>query len=156
MKITFKNFLTFSIILLIYFLPSLIFRPDNAFYESLNGFKLPSWVFSVAWSIIYICLALFVTYHLSNKKTDLQDGSYKRLTVFLVINYFIMASYNIVFFKMHNLFLSYIVCLFAFVTILLAIMEAALINKKISILLLPYTIWSLLASVLSIMYYLEN
>lgn len=156
MKITLKQFLTFLVILFIYFLPGIIFPFDSAFYKGLNGFKLPSWIFGLVWSIVYILVALLITYHIYHKKEDLSDGSYKRFFTFLIINYFLMASFGLVFFKLHNLFLAYISCLFTFVTILLSIMEAALIHKKSSLLLLPYVVWSLIASILSIMIYLEN
>jgi tryptophan-rich sensory protein len=35
-------------------------------------------------------------------------------------------------------------------------MEASLFNKKLSLLLLPNVLWTLFATIISIMYYLEN
>lgn len=150
----FKYIFTFLAFICLYFLPSILFPVDIEYYYSLNGFKIVPIVFIIVWSIIYICISIFITYHIYRHKEN--KGSYKRLIVFLVLNYLFMALYSFVFFKLHNLFLGYIMCLFTFLTIFLGMMEAALINKKSSLLLLPYSLWTLFASILAIMFYLEN
>lgn len=155
-NIKLKEVITFLFLVFIYFLPSFIFRTDNEYYNSLNGFKVPAVVFIIAWTIIYICNSFFITFHLYRKIENQNDGSYQRLIIFLVANYIFSALFPFLFFKLHNLFLSYLTTLFSFVTILLALMEASLFNKKLSLLLLPNTLWTLFATVISIMYYLEN
>jgi tryptophan-rich sensory protein len=106
--------------------------------------------------IIYICNSFFITYHLYHKVINQNDGSYQRLIIFLVTNYVFASLFPFVFFTLHNLFLSYLTTLFSFVTILLSMMEASLFNKKLSLLLLPNVLWTLFATIISIMYYLEN
>lgn len=152
----FRNIITFLSFLILYFLPSILFPIDKEFYEGLKGFKLPPIVFGIVWTLIYICLSFFITYHIYKDKSGTEKESYKRLIAFLILNYLFMFLYTLVFFKFHNLFLGYIMCLFTFLTILLSMMEAALIEKKSSLLLLPYVLWSLFASVLSIILYLQN
>lgn len=151
-----RNILTFITFMIVYFLPSILFPVDKNYYNSLKGFKIPSIVFIIVWTIIYIALSIFITYHIYRNKEKDDCESYKRLIAFLVLNYIFMFLYTVVFFKFHNLFLGYIMCLFTFLTILLAMMESALINKKSALLLLPYVLWSLFASILSIMFYLQN
>lgn len=155
-KINLKEIFTFLFLVFIYFLPSFIFRTDNDYYNSLNGFKVPAIVFIIAWTIIYICNSFFITYHLYHKVINQNDGSYQRLIIFLVTNYVFSSLFPFVFFTLHNLFLSYLTTLFSFVTILLSMMEASLFNKKLSLLLLPNVLWTLFATIISIMYYLEN
>ena len=155
-KINLKEIFTFLFLVFIYFLPSFIFRTDNDYYNSLNGFKVPAIVFIIAWTIIYICNSFFITYHLYHKVINQNDGSYQRLIIFLVTNYVFSSLFPFLFFTLHNLFLSYLTTLFSFVTILLSMMEASLFNKKLSLLLLPNVLWTLFATIISIMYYLEN
>ncbi len=151
-----RNILTFLAFLIIYFLPSILFPIDKEYYSSLKGFKLPPIVFIVVWTIIYVCMSIFITYHIYRDKQKNDNESYKRLIAFLVLNYIFMVAYTVVFFKFHNLFLGYIMCLFTFLTILLSAMESALIKKKSALLLVPYVLWSLFASILAIMYYIQN
>lgn len=151
-----KYIFTFIALMIIYFLPSILFPIDKDFYNSLDGFKIPSFVFIIVWTLIYIFISIFITYHIYIPHHKNLIGSYKRLIAFLVLNYIFMFLYTLVFFKFQNLFLGYIMCLFTFLTILLAMMESMLINKKSSFLLLPYTLWTLFASFLAIMFYLEN
>jgi len=155
-KINLKEIITFLFLVFIYFLPSFIFRTDNDYYDSLNGFKVPEIIFIIAWTIIYICNSIFITYHLYHKVINQNDGSYQRLIIFLVTNYVFSSLFPFLFFTLHNLFLSYLTTLFSFVTILLALMEASLFNKKLSLFLLPNVLWTLFATIISIMYYLEN
>ena len=149
MKNKFKKILTFLLLVLVYFIPSFIFKTDNEYYNSLKGFKIPPFIFAVVWVILYTLNSIFITYHIYNKNHHNNDGSYKRLYIFLIANYICNAAYPLFFFTMHNLFLSYISCLLAFTTILLATMEASLINKKTSYLLIPNILWSFFASILS-------
>jgi tryptophan-rich sensory protein len=152
-----KYFLTFMLIMLIYYLPSFFIKIDKEYYNNLKGLKLPPIVFIIVWAFLFIFNSIFVTYHIYNKKNHQNtDGSYNRLIVFMVCNYIFSSAFTLLFFNFKNLFLSYLTCLFSFVTMLLALMEASLINKKVSLLLIPNTLWSLFATVLSIIFYLQN
>ena len=151
-----KYFFTFMLFMLIYYLPSFFIKIDKEYYNSLEGLKLPPIVFIIVWALIYICNSIFITYHIYKKNHQQNDGSYNRLIIFLICNYVFSSLYTFLFFNLKNLFLSYLSCLFSFVTILLSLMEASLIHKKSSWLLLPSTLWSLFATVLSIIFYLQN
>ena len=156
-NIRWKHFFTFMLIMLIYYLPSFFIKIDKEYYSNLKGLKLPPISFIIVLAILFIFNSLFITYHIYNKKNHQQiDGSYNRLIVFIVANYIFSSAFTLLFFNFKNLFLSFLTCLFSFVTMLLALMEASLIHKKSSLLLLPNTLWSLFATVLSVIFYLFN
>ena len=69
MNNTLKKILFFLLGLFIYFLPSLLFRSDTKFYESLKGTFIPNIVFIIVWAIIFIILSFINTYLFSNKES---------------------------------------------------------------------------------------
>lgn len=150
-----KRIFFFLLIVGLYFLPSLIFRTDNEFYNSLNGPKIPEIVFPIVWTIIYILLGIHIVYNFENRK-KYNKNDFKRWFIFLVINYIISASFPYFFFIRENLFFGYIITLFSFLTITLVAIESLLLNKKTTLLLLPYIIWGLIASIFSILLYFNN
>lgn len=151
----FKRILVFLIITGLYFLPSLIFKTDLEFYNSLNGPKVPVLVFVIVWPIIYVLLSIHITYNLFNKHKYLK-ADFSRWFIFLLINFVVSFSFPYFFFIKHDLFLGYIITLFSFLSIVLCCIESLLLNKKISLLLLPYIIWGIIASVFGILLYLNN
>ena len=140
-----KRILLFVLVVFLYFLPSLIFRSDLEFYDSLEGPKLPSIVFPIVWSIIYVLMGIFVV-SIFDKRKDYNKKDFTRVIIFLVINYVIKQS----------LFLGYVTTLLSFLTITLTTIESLLLSKKTSFLLLPYVLWGIVASVFSILLYLNN
>lgn len=155
MKKNWIKVVCFFVVLFLYFLPSLIFRPDNDYYYSLAGPHLPAWAFTVAWSIIYICMSIYVT-HFVFLPHEKRNEEYKRIFVFLIVNFLLQASYTPVFFTFKNIFGGFGVTLFTFITAFILFLEALLVNKKIALLTVPYMVWTAIASVLSILLYLQN
>ena len=49
-----KKIILFALVLFLYFLPSLIFKTDLEFYNSLKGPKLPSIVFPIVWTVTQV------------------------------------------------------------------------------------------------------
>lgn len=155
MKKFFKNALIFGIFLFVYFLPSLIFRQDNEFYKKLNNNFVPPIVFVIVWIVIFVLLSFVNTYYLVNK--DKYD--YKELRSYFIlifINYIFVFLFPLVFFVMHNLFLGYITTLLTFVTAIFVSMQSLVLNKKLTLLFIPYLLWTCFASVYSIILYLQN
>ena len=83
-----KKIILFALVLFLYFLPSLIFKTDLEFYHSLKGPKLPSIVFPIVWTVIYILLSLFVVYLFDHRK-EVNRKDFARVLIFLVVNYLI-------------------------------------------------------------------
>jgi tryptophan-rich sensory protein len=151
-NITFKEILLMIGILILYFLPFLIFGIDIEFYNSLKKINIPPIVFSIVWTLIYICMSFFIFWHLKIKK----EHKRKNFWIYLVLNYLIESSYLPVFFVGHNLFLGFVVCLLTFLTITLVAMETFVIKKESVYLLIPYLLWSAFASVLAMLIYIWN
>ena len=151
-NITFKEILLMILILFLYFLPFLIFGIDLEFYKSLKKINVPPLVFSIVWTIIYLCMTFFIYWHLKLKNTHQR----KQFWIYLVLNYLIESSYLPVFFNGQNLFLGFVICLLTFLTIVLVAMEAFVIKKESVLLLIPYLLWSAFASVLAMLIYIWN
>ncbi len=151
----FKRILVFSIVVFLYFLPSFIFKTDLEFYNSLEGPKLSSIVFPIVWTILFVLFGIFITYYIENKDKYLKKD-FNRTFIFLIINYIFLFLFPYVFFVEHNLFISYVVTLFALLTLVLTLIESLLLNKKMSLLLIPHFIWLIIASIFSILLYLNN
>lgn len=151
-KIGFKDILLMLGILLLYFLPMFFFKIDIEYYDSLKKINIPPIVFSIVWTIIYLCMTLFIFWHLKIKNTHQRWAFW----IYLILNYLTESSYIYVFFILHNLFLSFVVCLLTFLTITLVALEAFVIKKKTVYLLIPYLLWSAFASVLAVLIYIWN
>ncbi len=150
-----KRILLFVFVVFLYFLPAFLFKSDLDFYNRLNGPKLPSQVFPIVWSIIYILMGIFILYIMENKKS-FNKKDFTRVLIFLAINYVISFTFPYFFFVKQSLFLGYIVTLLSFLSITLTIIESLLLSKKHALLLLPYVLWSIVACVFAILLYLNN
>ena len=155
MNNTLKKILFFLLGLFIYFLPSLLFRSDTKFYESLKGTFIPNIVFIIIWAIIFIILSFINTYLFSNKESY-NKKEFRTYFILMFINYVFIFLFPLGFFILENLFLGYIFTLLTCVTAILLSMQVLLLNKKISLLYIPYILWTVFATVYSIMLYLKN
>ena len=155
MNNTLKKILFFLLGLFVYFLPSLLFRGDTKFYESLKGTFIPNIVFIIVWAIIFIILSFINTYLFSNKESY-NKKEFRTYFILMFINYVFIFLFPLGFFVLENLFLGYIFTLLTCVTAILLSMQVLLLNKKISLLYIPYILWTVFATVYSIMLYLKN
>lgn len=154
-KVNWTYIITFLVSLLLYLVPGFIFKIDQDYYNSLKGPHLPPIVFIVVWTIIYILMSIFNAYYINLFKKDKSKDLW-RLFIFVFINYIFNILYIPFFFVLKDLFLSFVICLFIFVTIIFVGLESLVFNKKITLLTIPYILWSAFASVLSILFYLQN
>lgn len=154
-NLTLRKVLYFLTPLLLYLLPSFFFKIDKEYYYSLNGPHLPPVVFIVVWSIIYILMSIFIAYYI-DLYAKTKDNSLIKLFVFIGINYVFNIMYVPLFFMFKELFLSFVTCLVIFITICLISLESLTKSKKITYLTLPYIMWSIVACIFSILFYLQN
>ncbi len=91
-----------------------------------------------------------------DKRKDYNKKDFTRVIIFLVINYVISFTFPYFFFIKQSLFLGYVTTLLSFLTITLTTIESLLLSKKTSFLLLPYVLWGIVASIFSILLYLNN
>lgn len=149
------SILCFVLSLLFYMLPNIFFKIDKEFYYSLEGPHLPPIVFIIVWTVIYILMSVFNAYYINLYK-EKRNNSLIKMFVFIGINYIANILYVPLFFMLQNLFLSFVVCLIVLITICLIALESLIYNKKITLITLPYIIWSIVGTVLAILFYLQN
>ncbi|MBQ4570646.1 MAG: tryptophan-rich sensory protein [Bacilli bacterium] len=155
MNKTLKNILFFLLGLFVYFLPSILFRSDTSFYKSLEGTFIPNVVFIIVWAILFAILSFINTYLFSNRKTY-NKKDFRKYFILMFINYVFIFLFPLGFFVLENLFLGYLFTLFTCVTAILLSMQVLLLNKRITLLYIPYILWTTFATIYSIMLYLKN
>ena len=149
-----KKIITFTGCLIPWFISYLLKLDYNYYKEIKLPFFAPPQVFyPIAWTIIYILVAITIYQIITSYKWKEIPNSYK---ITLLINYLFNQSYTIVFFGLKNPFLGIISTLGTFLSTLFLYEDTSLMNNKISKLLYPYIALSLFATILSISIYLLN
>ncbi len=143
MKNIFKNVVRFLMYLLPWFISSIIFRVDTSFYDSINKpfFAPPSIIFPIVWTILYILIAIGI-YNNKNKNIEYYKS--------LIINYFSNQIYTFLFFVIKSPFIAFID------TLVVLISSLFLYNETKSKWFIPYIIWNVFATILSLSVYLLN
>ena len=143
MKNIIKNVVRFLICLLPWFLSSIIFRTDTSFYDSINKpfFAPPGIVFPIVWTILYILIAIGL-YTNKNKSIDYYKS--------LIINYFSNQVFTFLFFIVKSPFIAFVD------TLVVLISSLFLYNETKYKWFIPYIIWNVFATILSLSVYLLN
>ena len=149
-----KAFFKFIIILLPWFLSSLI-PIDKEFYNSLTlpFFTPPQMAYGIIWSIIYICISISIYQILNTYKIKDIPKSYKYT---LLLNYIANQSFQPLFFLLKSPFLGFVSCILTFITSLFLYKETKDLKEKSAKYLIPYILFSLFATILSLAIYLLN
>ena len=149
-----KAFFKFIIILLPWFLSSLI-PIDKEFYNSLTlpFFTPPQMAYGIIWSIIYICISISIYQILNTYKIKDIPKSYKYT---LLLNYITNQSFQPLFFLLKSPFLGFVSCILTFITSLFLYKETKDLKEKSAKYLIPYILFSLFATILSLSIYLLN
>ena len=149
-----KAFLKFMIILLPWFLSSLV-PIDKDFYYSLilPFFTPPEIAYGIIWSIIYICISISIYQVINSYKIKDIPTSYKYT---LLLNYIANQSFQPLFFLLKSPFLGFVSCVLTFITSLFLYMETRELKKAGAKYLIPYILFSLFAVILSLTIYLLN
>lgn len=141
-----KKIFKFLLCLLPWFLSSLIFKSDTIFYKSINKpvFAPPAILFPIVWTILYILIAIsiFLIY---------KDNNYKNTPNYnkaLLTNYFSNQVFSFLFFTIKSPFLALIDTVIVLISSLFLYYESKELNKTSSLLLIPYIIWNIFASIL--------
>ena len=149
-----KAFFKFIIILLPWFLSSLI-PIDKEFYNSLTlpFFTPPQMAYGIIWSIIYIGISISIYQILNTYKIKDIPKSYKYT---LLLNYIANQSFQPLFFLLKSPFLGFVSCILTFITSLFLYKETKDLKEKSAKYLIPYILFSLFATILSLAIYLLN
>lgn len=149
-----KNFFLFIIILVPWFLSSVLFRDCLGYFDTINTpfFTLPKQLYGIVWGIIYILISISVyKIYQNNRIKDV-----KNYNLILLINYLFNQLYLYLFFCLKNPLLGLIDCLLIFISSLYLYIETRDLNKDYSKYLKPYIIFNIYATLLSITIYFMN
>lgn len=149
-----KKILTFLIILLPWFLSSLL-PIDYAYYKELKlpFFAPPNIFYIIAWTVVYIGIAISIYQVVDSYKFKDIPRSYK---ITLLINYLCNQSFQLFFFIFKSNFLGFVSCISTFMSTLFLYQETGSLKQKSTKYLNPYVLLSLFATVLSLTIYLLN
>lgn len=145
-----KKIVKYLLCLLPWFISSLIFKIDTGYYNSLNlpFFAPPPIVFPIVWTLLYILISICIY-----KTIDEAESNYK---VTLVINYLSNQLFTLFFFVLKNNLLAFIDCLIVLISSISLYIIVNKFDSKSSKYLIPYIIWNLFASVLSLTIFVLN
>ncbi len=151
--------LLFIISILLSFLPGIfgtIFSANmryDAWYSILNKSVLnpPSWVFPIAWNLIYLALGVALFLVLINNI----NKSKKPLFIF-IIHMFANAFWSYLFFELHMVLLSALLIIALLAIAWIMRKEFSKINRAAGILVWPYILWLCFALYLNSAVYFLN
>jgi len=149
-----KKVLHFLICFLPWLVSGLVFKYDASYYDMLNipGFALPPKVISIVWIVIYILIAVSI-YMISREKNIFKESDYFYV---LVTNYLANQLFLYVFFNLKSPFLGFVITTVTLISSIFLFIESRKLNEKASYFLIPYSIYSLYAFVLSLTIYIMN
>lgn len=149
-----KKIITYILILIPWFVSGLLFRSDSTFYQSLNlpSFAPPPIVFGIVWPILYILISYSI--YLIVNEFNLKDQ--KDYLIYLIINYVSNQLFTFFFFTLKNLFLGFADAVIVLLSSLFLYYETKSLNEKSSKFLIPYIIWNIFATILSMTIYFMN
>ena len=134
----------YILILIPWFLSSIIFPYNSSFYQTLNlpFFNPPGIVFAIVWPILYILIALSFYLILKNDKLN------KSYIFAYLINYILNQAFSMFFFYFNNLSLTLYDTILLFFSTIYLVIETKKINKVSFYLLIPYLLWIIFATIL--------
>lgn len=144
MKINYKKLLMYIIVTFIIGSIFAIFIDSNN-YNNLNKIvNVPSIVFPIVWSILFLLMGISV-YLISESNDISKNGAIKYYFFQLIIN----SLWTLIFFSFKMYILSFIWIVLLIILVIIMIIKFYKINKVSGLLNIPYLIWLLFASVLS-------
>ena len=121
-------------------------------YSSINkpSFNPPDWVFAPVWTALYVFMAIAVWLIWTNSK------KIKKIFYVYFIHLFINATWSVIFFGFHEIFLALINIVLIIFFIIWLIKLYLPINKISVYLMIPYFVWCSYAFILNLNLYLLN
>jgi len=129
----------------------------DPWYSSLNklSFSPPNWIFGPVWTVLYIFMsvAIWIVYEKTKATDNIFSKKILRMYFYhLVIN----LTWSFVFFYYHLIFTAFMNILFLIIAIIILMILYYPRSKTAFLLMTPYLIWVLFASVLNFGLYLIN
>ena len=146
-----NKFLSFIIFAIVTFSASFIgsvatISSKEPWYSSLNKSFLtpPDWVFAPVWTTLYLFMTIAI-WHIWHKK-----NKYINLIYIYFIHLFFNATWSIVFFVYHSIFLALINLIIIILFIIYLTLKFKGISNLSFYLMIPYLLWSCYALILNL------
>lgn len=139
--------ISIAVCLLIGFLGGISVKSDNfIWYDSLNKSPLspPNLLFPIAWGILYIMLAVSISIIINKSPLD------KKAVIIFIIQLILNSFWTYIFFGLKQPVFGLIEIIILDIMIIITMFKFKSISKAASILLIPYLIWCLFASYLTL------
>lgn len=117
-------------------------------------FNPPNWLFAPVWTMLYILMG--VSAGLIWQKIDNQKELVKKGLFFFTIQLILNGFWSVLFFGWSNILLSLIEIILLFLFIFETYLTFKKLDKTASLLLLPYMVWVIFASILTASIYFLN
>lgn len=116
-------------------------------YKGLNTPPLspPGWIFPIVWTVLFILMGI-ASYIIYESDSEFKTRALIVYAVQLLLNF----SWSIIFFNADKYWVSVAIIVALIIMILITIAFFASINKKATLLLVPYILWVLFATYLNI------
>ena len=102
-------------------------------------FNPPDWIFAPVWTLLYLMmtLAIWIFWHTKNRDIN---------TIYIYLIHIVFnATWSLVFFAFHNIFLAFINLVILICLIIILIQRFRRVNFISSYLMIPYLLWCLYA-----------
>lgn len=146
---------TISLPLLVGISSALLSSKGMLAYKDMNKPPLspPSWVFSIAWTILYILMGL-ATYYvvISDKAGYLKATPLRLYAIQLIMNF----MWSIVFFNWNMYLFAFIWLIIMWAIVIVCAVQFFFIDKTAAYLLIPYILWLTFAAYLNLGSYILN
>ncbi|MBI2628715.1 tryptophan-rich sensory protein [Candidatus Pacearchaeota archaeon] len=120
---------------------------NSVWYNSIKpSITPPSWVFPIAWTILYILVAFSIYYAWTSSKNIKQK---KVIGILFAVNLYFNILWSIIYFGQQNIKLALIDAIFIWISIAVLIVNTYKLSKKSAYLLIPYLIWVSFAIILN-------
>jgi len=106
----------------------------------------PSFVFPIAWSILFFLIALSLCFSYINAKTKIDKGN---IGAVFAANFLVNIAWSLLFFYLKNPAAAFVDIIILWVSILLMIFVTRKTSKLASWLLVPYLLWVSFAVILN-------
>ena len=124
---------------------------QSEWYLSLNKapWTPPGWVFGVAWGTIMICFSIYMTQLFTTDKSA-------QVIILFLVQVILNISWNYVFFNQHKVGLGLVII--TLLTLLILYFLIGFYNQLqlISLLIVPYVLWLIIATSLNYYIYSNN
>ena len=120
-------------------LVSIIFR--EPWYSGLvkSNYNPPDWIFAPVWTTLYVMMTLAIWFFWHSNKRDIN-------TVYIYFIHIVFnATWSVVFFGLHQIFLALVVLIILITFIIILIVRFKRVNFVSYYLMIPYLLWCLYA-----------